>query len=179
MPLTDAPTLESYFAPQLDTALDATGVPADPHVRHYLVTLLVSHGLEGPSEASLVELELRARDGDRRQRCRRLRRLGDQALFTSGLFAERLKRRGISQRYYRDKGSSAYAEAAGIAARGHGPHADALRSLARRFDDFVAVLRHLRGETHLSEPRDAQALLRRDPALAASVWQPRGTGTLQ
>ena len=71
-----------------------------------------------------------------------LQRLGDIALFVSGVFSHSLERRLVDIDYYINMGGNAYAHAAEIRERRmqHKVLADVLAELSEKFVDFVDVL---------------------------------------
>ncbi len=73
---------------------------------------------------------------DRDKRNGRLRRVGDTALFVSGVFMEHLERQLVSADYYMSLGRSAYSHLAGAAV----PAKDVFAEMAERFPDLVRVL---------------------------------------
>lgn len=70
-----------------------------------------------------------------------LRDVGDRCLLIAGLFPQRARRRRVSDAYYIDLGGNAYH---GVAAAARAGYAALFAELARRFDQLVAVLRHVR-----------------------------------
>jgi len=110
-------------------------------------------------ERTLAEALLSARLQQGAARLRRLRSLGDRALFTAGFFGDSLARKVVDIDYYGDVGRAAYANLAESLARQvretswTGLYAE----LAQRFDEFVDVLAEVGDRTR---GRDAENLLR-------------------
>ena len=94
------------------------------------------------TEEPLAFMLKRALDLDEDGRFRTLKHLGDTALFTSGVFPERVERRGVELDYYIRMGGMAYSNVASLAShrpRGHG-FAGLYNQLAEHFRDLVTVL---------------------------------------
>ncbi len=105
----------------------------------------------------------------------KLRRVGDTALFVSGVFMESLHRQLVSSDYYMALGRNAYAQLATLASAGT-QRDGVFVELGERFDDLVRVLSEIsfeqlfRGDSHTLRiytrwlyargERDAQWLLR-------------------
>lgn len=93
-------------------------------------------------EEPLAFMLKRALELDEDGRIRTLKHLGDIALFTSGVFPERVERRGVEIDYYIRMGGMAYSNVATLAthrARGIG-FAELYSKLAEHFRDLVTVL---------------------------------------
>lgn len=93
-------------------------------------------------EEPLAFMLKRALDEDEDGRIRTLRHMGDVALFTSGVFPERVERRGVELDYYIRMGGMAYSNVATLAT--HRPRAlgfaGLYNQLAEHFRDLVTVL---------------------------------------
>lgn len=145
-PLIERTTPRALFAQLVSQALGETRVRPTPMATAYLIELLDervrSPTAQDDEPDTLAEAWFSACDARGPTRLRRLRRLGDRALFTSGYFTESLVRSVVSGRYYRDMGRSAYAALANSLereARGHGwPRL--FEELADRFPELVMVL---------------------------------------
>jgi hypothetical protein len=129
-------------------ALRHTRIEATPPAAAYLVDLLdagVGHaGRQAVADAeTFAEGLLRARrERATGKRLRRLRGLGDRALFVAGFFGESLARRGLGLAYYADAGRIAYADVCRLLAPRPAQRDAALlfEELADRFGDFADVL---------------------------------------
>ena len=115
-PLIDRTPSRVVFAELVAGALHSTSVDPTPLAATYLVDLLEDHvrltsPAERPSagEETLAEALLAARTLRGAVRLRRLRGLGDRALFVAGFFGDSLDRRAVGIRYYADSGRLAYA----------------------------------------------------------------------
>lgn len=176
----------ALFAELVAGAVEETRVAASPLAITYLVELLDSHVRvqdaatdDPPEEPTLAESLLRARQEQGATRVRRLRNLGDRALFVAGYFGDSLQRSLVDIDYYGDVGRSAYAQVA--ASLAHQVRDQAWRGLyselAQRFDRFVDVLAEVGDRTRSTRgidllrlyerclrtgsPRDRRRLLRR------------------
>jgi len=147
-------------------AVEETRVAASPLAITYLVELLdsrvrVRESDDGKSEpeATLAESLLHARQQSGPTRLRRLRTLGDRALFVAGYFGDSLQRSLVDVDYYGDVGRSAYSQlAAGLAGMIREPTwSDLYAELADRFDRFVDVIAEVGDRTR---PRQGVDLLR-------------------
>jgi hypothetical protein len=84
----------------------------------------------------------------------KLKRVGDTALFVSGLFMESLHRKLVSSDYYMQLGRTAYTHLADLSGAVGAERADLFSELADRFADFVRVLAEIsfeslfRGDVH-------------------------------
>ncbi len=133
----------------------------------YLIELLDERvlvncdGLEG--EQSLAEALLLAQREDGMDRFRRMRGLGDHALFVSGFLADNLIGSGVDVLYYRQIGCSAYGDVvSGL--RGHGESGSWARlfgELAERFGEFVDLLAEIGDRTRPDQPQNLLGIYER------------------
>lgn len=150
-PLIERGSPRAVFSELVGQALDDTGIAPSPMATAYLIGLLderVRAGVDPSEPATLAEAWwVAGRAGDR---VRRLRRLGDRALFVSGFFAESLVRSVVSGRYYREMGRGAY----GTLARSlPEPTSDLcwrqlFEELADRFAELAMVLSEVSDRAH-------------------------------
>jgi hypothetical protein len=135
-PLIERTPPRVLFAQLVAGALERTRVRPTPLASAYLVGLLEARLRPAPE-------------------IRRLRGLGDRALFVAGFFGDSLGGRGVGIRYYRDAGSRAYGDlAAALAWRASAQAGSHLfEELADRFSDFVEVLTHVGDESRAQGPR--------------------------
>jgi hypothetical protein len=153
-----------YFREAVTSALSSRQLRIQAETEFYLVNLLASHlevrggapGAEGFEDEPLALILARALEGDREQRYREMKRLGDTALFLSGFFSDHLARTPVGARYYAAMGEQAYGS---LAASRLGSRAfEALfEELARRFGDFVDLFAEI---AELSELRSNRGLVR-------------------
>ncbi|MHC4493156.1 MAG: hypothetical protein ACYTDU_16205 [Planctomycetota bacterium] len=153
----------ALFQELVAVALEATGTDASPPVASYLVGLMDDRvraappaGLLGSRELSLAETLLTAGQERGAARIRRLRDLGDRALFTSGFFGDSLSRSLVDLDYYRDIGRIAYS---GVAAsmgcrQGASSWSALYEELADRFLELVDVLAEVSDRTCGGQPTD-------------------------
>ncbi|HEY8428767.1 MAG TPA: hypothetical protein VIL20_10350 [Sandaracinaceae bacterium] len=151
--------LRGWFRERLAEALERRRVPASEPAQVYLVELLTGFATD-PDTADLARplaLQLaEAVEATGVERIRRLRALGDAALYLAGFFADHLHRRGVSRRYFMTMGERAYSSASALAA--YSP-SEAARSpvyseLAGEFEGFVETLDDVRESTALRTPQD-------------------------
>ena len=111
-------SLQEYFQGSVSDALDNQNVKAGDDTIHYVVNLLTSFSRaerlfertpDGMMIRPLALLYAEAADGKTLdERNRALRRLGDVALFISGVFSQSLNRCVVDVDYYVSMGGSAY-----------------------------------------------------------------------
>jgi hypothetical protein len=177
----------ALFAELVAGAVERTRVHPTPQAAGYLIELLQERvrpasGEPGP-EPSFAEGLLQAQLDSGPGRLRRLRCLGDRALFCAGFFGDSLARRPLGLGYYADAGRTAYAALAAAFSPARS-WAGLFGELARRFPDFVEVLTEVADGTRAQEPgglellyaryldtgsdRDRRRLTRRGHALPAT-----------
>jgi hypothetical protein len=126
----------------------------------YLVELLDERvlencdGLEG--EQALAEALLAAQRNHGVDRIRRMRGLGDHALFVSGFLADSLLGGAVDASYYRQIGCSAYGDVVkGLRGSGEsGVWTRLYRELAGGFGEFVEVLAEVGDRTRPGRPQN-------------------------
>jgi hypothetical protein len=168
-----APNITQYFQEVISDAIRARQVEATDAAAIYLVSLLCS--FTHPDESAgngfdrpLTFLLHDALETSGAERFRRLRALGDHALYALGFFGGHIEQRGVDRAYVSSVGSTAYTHAAVMLrrrARGPGGGAggvrgasgasivdraerrggssgtpDVLSEMAAKFDRFAAVL---------------------------------------
>jgi hypothetical protein len=103
-------SLQEYFQTSISDALDNQNVEAGADTIHYVVNLLTSDRTrDGVMIRPLALLYAEAVGGaTAEERNRALRRLGDVALFVSGVFSQSLNRCVVDIDYYVSMGGSAY-----------------------------------------------------------------------
>ena len=149
----------ALFAELLAGALDKVRLRASPMAVAYLVELLDErvlerNGIEG--EQTLAEALLAAQRDHSMNRIRRMRGLGDHALFVSGFLADSLLSGAVDARYYRQIGCSAYGDVvSGLRGRGEaGSWTGLYRELAERFGDFVELLAEVGDRARPGRPQN-------------------------
>ncbi|MCC6874348.1 MAG: hypothetical protein IT378_08615 [Sandaracinaceae bacterium] len=150
--------LREYFRERLGAALVRHGVPASEGARFYLVELLASFALD-PGRVQVGEpfaLQLaEAAETSGPERARRLKALGDGALYVCGFFADHLERRGVSRSYVASLGGRAYMLVA------HLPGGQVYAELADGFLGYASAFDDVREETALRTPQDLVRLYER------------------
>ncbi len=153
-----------FFREAVSAALSSRQLRIQGETEFYLVNLLASHlevagrarGELAFEDEPLALILARALDGDRAQRYREMKRLGDTALFLSGFFSDRLARTPVGARYYAAMGEQAYGALAGDALGSRGIEALYLE-LAGRFGDLADLLAEV---AELAELRSNRGLVR-------------------
>jgi hypothetical protein len=157
-----------FFREQLVKAMEHQKVSTSAFTEYYLVNLLTRcvQGEALPStepgydETPLALLYVRALTASRPDRARRLRDMGDMALFMSGFFAESLNRRTTDLGYYRDLGGRAYSRLS----REDAPFPfdrTVFSELADRFTQFADLLSEVSESSRLAATRSAVVLYER------------------
>ena len=155
----------AVFAQLVASALGEARLEPSPMASAYLVELLLERVREpaadpaAPDEdraPTLAEALLGARQRRGADRVRRLRRLGDRALFVSGYFGDSLNRSVVDLDYYREIGRSAYGDAGATLAVSAGDRSwpGLFFELARGFGAFVDVLAAIGDRTRADRPAD-------------------------
>ncbi|MDX1514932.1 MAG: hypothetical protein R3174_14435 [Gammaproteobacteria bacterium] len=155
-----------YFQDSISDALNNQQVEAAEDTVYYVVNLLAnfirSENLfertpDGVMIRPLAEHYAEAIKGrTSTEQHRALRRLGDVALFISGVFAQSLNRKVIDVDYYCAMGGSAYGYLSENMRGGAGQRAltEVFDELSRKFVDFVDVLAEVSERTHINNHAD-------------------------
>jgi hypothetical protein len=165
------PTLHQFFRHQISQGFASHGL-SEPNTIDYISEVLArfaqTRALYAVADADgrplehIVDFLCAARDDGARPTDRARRRsvmchLGEYTLFMSGLFRERLRRRG-ELKYYMEQGSTAYGECAGVE-----PQASRRQLFQRVHRDFVRIADTLDDMRHdqlgLSLPANAENLV--------------------
>ena len=159
-------SVTEYFHDSIDAAMSNQAVEAEPTTVYYVVNLLASftraenfydRSDEGLSLKPLALIYADALEGaTQEERHRALRRLGDVALFVSGLFSQSLNRKVVDIDYYIAMGGGAYGYLSN-SLRGtlHGEAlCDVFDELSSKFTDFVEVLGEVSDSSTLGNDRD-------------------------
>jgi hypothetical protein len=172
-------SLTEFFRDLLQSAMRSQEVRSSEHTEFYLVKLLeaFAHAERGWFDRPLALDYLESFHTPRANRFGTLKRVGDTALFMSGVFMESLHGKLVSGDYYIQLGRTAYTQLAWLANDG-GPalSGDLFAELAERFADFVRVFAEIsfeqlfHGDAHMlriysrwmytRSERDARWLLR-------------------
>jgi hypothetical protein len=143
-------SLDAFFHSLVGKATESVGVRVSEQAEHYLVSVLVAFARAPRSEdcgRPMLDIPLafllgRAIEAPPEHRMRKLRELGDVALFTVGFFGDSLERRRVRANYYHSMGGTAYASLSDqLAQCRSGATAGAMfRELADRFVELADVL---------------------------------------
>lgn len=164
-----APDITAYFQEVISDAIRVRHVDATDAAATYLVSLLCS--FTHPDEEAgasfqrpLTFLLHDALESTGAERFRRLRTLGDHALYALGFFGGHIEQKGVDRRYVSSVGSSAYTHAAAMlrtrakAERERAP--GVLSELAAKFDSFAAVLADVAEGTLACGARDERSIVK-------------------
>ncbi len=180
-------SLKAYFHDALARATEQNELKAEEHTLWYLTNLLNTYSRSEqffdylPDRGTLTPLAeyyQRAVEAEStHERRMHLQRLGDVAMFISGMFAPALKRRPVGVAYYMSMGESAYSTLADTASNTsrEQTQAEIFSDLASRFTSFVNVLSSIRPHTSGGTGQDqiADNLL-----IKIDEWQRTGDPTL-
>ena len=150
----------AVFAELLAGVLNRVRWQPSPMAIAYLVELLDERVLENPNglggEQTLAEALLAAQRDFGVERMRRMRGLGDHALFVSGFLADSVLGGAVDAGYYRQIGRSAYRDVAlELRSRGEsGSWARLYGELEERFGDFAEILTEVGDQTRPERPRN-------------------------
>jgi hypothetical protein len=157
---------QEYFQDSISDALSNQKVEAAEYTVYYVVNLLAnfirSENLfertpDGVIIKPLAELYAEAIEGrSSADQHRALRRLGDVALFVSGVFSQSLNRKVIDVDYYCAMGGSAYGYLSENLRGSAGTRAltEVFEELSKKFVDFVDVLAEVSERTHMNNDAD-------------------------
>jgi hypothetical protein len=158
---------QEYFREVVTDALSHRRLRIQEVTEFYLVNLLASHltreklfveGPDGSAEAEPLAMILkRALEGDREERRRRLRQLGDTSLFVSGFFGDSLARSLVDVDYYIAMGGRAYDALSASERTSAGGRPELYGELADRFAAFVDLFAEI---AEMSELRSNRGLVK-------------------
>lgn len=148
MPIFKDQPLQEFLRNSVKRAIVSRHVDASEMSEFYIVNLLsdfkdidrfyVRDG-EHYEEEALAVLLAKAMDSDLPNRIKLLKRLGDQALYTAGFFADHVERRMVDLDYYNAMGGGAYLSLSSMLSDNR-TFSDLYSELANKFKDFVDVL---------------------------------------
>lgn len=169
-PLITSATVHEYFRDQICTSLHRQKVAVDGSTQAYLVNLLGAFAdprqlfANAPDGLEIRPLALHYADAvnapTRERRNLALKKLGDIALFISGLFSGSLNRKLVDIDYYIAMGGMAYRDLHELLtmhfdAPDHGP---LFAELAEKFGQLVDVLAEVSEASHLGSQIDVLRL---------------------
>jgi len=134
-------SLESFFFEEIERAQSERDRRLPTDVEAYVVGLLARYAkrthVAGRTSRPLAidYLEARGQQGSRRAKA--LRRVGDRALYISGVVPRSMDRSPVGVRYVKGIGTAAYRAVTDGPTSGH---LDVLRRLAAMFDEVVDVI---------------------------------------
>jgi hypothetical protein len=148
--------LTEFFRDLLQSAMRTQEVRSSEETEFYLVKLLegFAHAEGDWFDRPLALDYLESFHAPLAHRYGKLKRVGDTALFVSGLFMESLHSKLVSSDYYMQLGRIAYARLSDLSPGVGAVPGDMFAELAERFSDFVRVLaeisfeRLFRGDVH-------------------------------
>lgn len=157
----------AFFHEEITRAMARQRVSTSAFTECYLVSLLttclradVLPGAEpGFNETPLAILYARALQSHGVERGRRLRQLGDAALFISGFFADSLDGGVVGHRYYRALGERAYEHLSQREATPRG--LCVFGELAARFGELADVIAEVSDESRSASPTSVVRLYER------------------
>lgn len=164
-----APNITAYFHEVISDAIRVRRVDATDAAATYLVGLLCDYAHPTEESGSTFSRPLtfvlhEALETIGAERFRRLRALGDHALYALGFFGGHIEQRGVDPGYVATVGSSAYTHAAAMVrtkAKSDPPgRPDVLVEMASKFDRFAAVLRDVAEGTIACGPRDERSIVK-------------------
>lgn len=151
--------VRGWFHEHLSSALERVAFAVSDTTKVYLLELLArfaESATAAPFEEPLALQLAQAQESAGIERLRRLRAMGDSALYSAGFFSDHLERRGVTRSYVAAMGGQAY-WAAGSLSRlspSEGAWEHVFHELAGRFDVFVDCLDEVRESTSLRTPQD-------------------------
>jgi hypothetical protein len=133
--------LTEFFRDLLQSAMRTQEVHSSEDTEFYLVKLLeaFAHPQHGYFDRPLALEYLESFHSPLAHRYGKLKRVGDTALFVSGLFMESLHRQLVSSDYYMQLGRTAYEHLSSLSHDVGAVPGDLFAELAERFSDFVRV----------------------------------------
>lgn len=162
-PIVTRQSASEFFKDAVSSAVAARKLRILQETEFYLVNLLANRiqargaaAAASGTDEPLALILARALEGDRQQRYRELKRLGDTSLFVSGFFSDWLASSAVGAGYYAAMGERAYGS---LAEGGLGPAGlEALYAeLSQRFGELADLLAEV---AELSELRSNRGLVR-------------------
>ena len=134
--------LTEFFRELLQSAMRTQAVRSSEEMEFYLVKLLetFAHAERDWFDRPLALDYLESFHSPLPHRYGKLKRVGDTALFVSGLFMESLHRKLVSSDYYMELGCTAYRHLSAISSAAGAVSGNLFAELSERFADCVRVL---------------------------------------
>jgi hypothetical protein len=153
-------TPAEFFREQLAAAMEHQRICTSAFTEHYLVNLLAAclrgdhlpQAEPGYDDVPLALLYLRALQASAHERARRLREMGDLALFVSGFFADRLINRHADLRLLPGARGPCLRSSLGGAPARPAHRARGLLRARGRFREFADVLSEVSEATRMASP---------------------------
>ena len=160
--LSQEENLFDFFHQAVGCAVSTEGGGVSDDGVFYLTNLLVERGRtpDDPGPATLVDLQIRARERGGAAAVQSWRELGDRALYTSGFFRASIHRKNVSLDYYLSMGASAYDQLATVMRwTGSGGGFESIfEELAFQFERCSAVLQRVRDQVRAHTNADILSL---------------------
>lgn len=178
-PLVKDQPLGEFFMERVQEALAHQEVATSAITEFYVVNLLQEFKKterlferEGSTllEKPLAFLLADAVKGDVRTKIRCLKKIGDLSLYTTGFFAERIRRKLVDINYYMRMGGGAYSNLSAMLSH-QKTFAELYGELAKLFPSLVDVLAEIAAEGHGPSNKDLLKLYER--------WLQTGSGHLE
>lgn len=162
-------SLNDFFQTEVANVATELKCLVPPETQIYLANLLTRFAdsrslfveMEGKRELEPLAFILRRalEAEDEGQRTRILLHLGDFALYTSGVFSDRIERRGVEVDYYIAMGGRAYSDVSNRARRR--PFRELYATLAMHFQSLVQLLQEICDRWQASTPAGLMALYKK------------------
>lgn len=153
--------VRGFFHERVVDALRHRNVRIGERTEFYVVNLLAEFAIAPDEEILREPLALKlagAMEAVGVERVRKLREVGDSALYVLGFFGDHLERRGINADYVVSLGGRAYATAGNlvhVTSRSHeAAFADVFGELGHKFEPLARVIDEVRESTALRTPQD-------------------------
>ena len=157
-------SVEEFFHDAFDSALRNQQIAAAPRTIDYVAQLLAVFARSdrlyektddgfGLKPLAMIYADA-VYSADPHERVRALRRLGDIALFISGLFSHSLNRKAVDVDYYVAMGGSAYSTLSESGMAGDQVSRNVFAELAEKFSPFVDALAEIAQDASFSNDSD-------------------------
>lgn len=155
--------LNQFFRETVGSVRQRRSYVATTAAEVYIAGLLADHAhapmTSTDADKPLTLLLANALNAVGNERFERLRRVGDEVLYTTGFFAEHLDRRGVEQAYVEELGARAYATAGRMLVIDRADQNGVFHELADRFHMFVALVHDVAETFRVGAARSQKALV--------------------